>query len=53
MYERKKKEEENEYLVHRVHIGTLRGTQYVPELGGFYNNRGFYLEEIGQGCRII
>ena len=25
-------------------IGGYRRTQYIPEFGGFYNNRGFYLE---------
>jgi len=31
----------------------LRKTQVIPELGGFYKKWGFYLEELGQGCRII
>jgi len=34
-------------------IGGYRRTQYIPELGLFYNVWGFYLEELGQGCRII
>jgi hypothetical protein len=30
----------------------FRRTQYIPELGGFYKNRGFYLEVLGEGVII-
>jgi len=28
-------------------------TQVIPEFGVFYKNVGFYLEVLGEGCRII
>jgi len=36
-----------------VPIRWLRRSHYIPELGLFYKEVGFYLEELGQGCRII
>jgi len=34
-------------------IRWFRRTLYIPRFGGFNKNRGFYLEELGQGSRII
>jgi len=31
----------------------IRRTKYIPSISLFYKNEGFYLEELGQGCRII
>jgi hypothetical protein len=34
-------------------IGVLGEPNIYHDLGVFYKNWGFYLEELGQGCRII
>ena len=36
--------EEDEYLSHKVSYWWFRRTQYIPQFGRFYKNRGFYLE---------
>jgi hypothetical protein len=38
--------DENEKVFHLVSYWWFRKTQYIPELGVDYNNRGFYLEGV-------
>ncbi len=36
-----------------IPFGGFRVTQYITSIGLFYKNWGIYLEELGQGSRII
>jgi len=39
-------------MFHKVSYKWFRITLLIPEFGGFYKNRGFYLEVLGEGVII-